>query len=346
MIDQLDRRILHALQIDGRAPFRRIATVLGVSEQTVARRYRRLRAGELVRVSGMIDPRRLRRTDWLVRVQCRPDSARALAEAVARHEQSTWVSLTAGGAEIVCTARASLRPGSNQVLLDRLPRTAQVMALNAYSVLHRFDEGGRHWSGYADELDARQIAELTPPVPAGAEIGLQPDDDALVDALARDGRANYTDLAAATGWPAARVTQRIAELHASGVLYFDVEFSPRLMGFDTMAYLWLTVSPGALGSTGSALALHRETAWVAAVTGTANLVAMVVCRDPEALYQYVNERIGSFDSVRAVEISPQLHSVKQAGSLVNGDRLTETTPVAAAHRVTPPAMRGRRRKSS
>ncbi|MFE0019366.1 hypothetical protein [Amycolatopsis sp. NPDC059021] len=34
------------------------------------------------------------------------------------------------------------------------------------------------------------------------------------------------------------------------------------------------------------------------ITGTANLVAMVVCRDPEALYQYVNERIGSFDSVR------------------------------------------------
>jgi DNA-binding Lrp family transcriptional regulator len=41
-IDRLDRQLLHALQIDGRAPFRRLASVLGASEQTVARRYRRL----------------------------------------------------------------------------------------------------------------------------------------------------------------------------------------------------------------------------------------------------------------------------------------------------------------
>lgn len=42
-LDPLDLKLLHALQIDGRAPFSRIAEVLGVSDQTVARRFRRLR---------------------------------------------------------------------------------------------------------------------------------------------------------------------------------------------------------------------------------------------------------------------------------------------------------------
>ena len=42
-LDALDLKLLHALQIDGRAPFSRIAEVLGVSDQTVARRFRRLR---------------------------------------------------------------------------------------------------------------------------------------------------------------------------------------------------------------------------------------------------------------------------------------------------------------
>ena len=37
-LERTDRQILHALQIAPRAPFARIATVLGVSEQTVARR--------------------------------------------------------------------------------------------------------------------------------------------------------------------------------------------------------------------------------------------------------------------------------------------------------------------
>src|ERR1700709_2130108 len=36
-MDRIDRQIMHCIQRDGRASFRRIAEVLGVSEQTVAR---------------------------------------------------------------------------------------------------------------------------------------------------------------------------------------------------------------------------------------------------------------------------------------------------------------------
>ena len=49
VLDHLDRQIVRALQIDPRAPFSRIAEVLGVSEQTVARRYRRLRGDGYLR---------------------------------------------------------------------------------------------------------------------------------------------------------------------------------------------------------------------------------------------------------------------------------------------------------
>src|SRR5882762_11281885 len=83
-LDPLSHQIIHALQVDGRASFNRIATVLGVSEQTVARRYRRLRADGIVRVVGMVDPRRVGQTAWTVRIQCRPGTATKLADALAR----------------------------------------------------------------------------------------------------------------------------------------------------------------------------------------------------------------------------------------------------------------------
>ncbi|MEV5322939.1 MULTISPECIES: AsnC family protein [unclassified Nonomuraea] len=54
--DELDRRLIHALQLDARAPFSRIAEVLGVSDQTVARRYRRLRSAGLLRVVAVPPP--------------------------------------------------------------------------------------------------------------------------------------------------------------------------------------------------------------------------------------------------------------------------------------------------
>ncbi|MER6516812.1 AsnC family protein [Streptomyces sp. NPDC060334] len=71
-LDELDRRLIHALQIDGRASFSRIASVLGAPERTVARRYHRLRSELVVRVVGLVDSRRIGMLDWFVRMTARP----------------------------------------------------------------------------------------------------------------------------------------------------------------------------------------------------------------------------------------------------------------------------------
>src|ERR1700722_16375393 len=48
--DALDLQLVYALQLDGRASFSLIGEVLGVSDQTIARRYHRLRSAGLLRV--------------------------------------------------------------------------------------------------------------------------------------------------------------------------------------------------------------------------------------------------------------------------------------------------------
>ena len=121
--DELDRQLLQALQLNGRAPFNRIAEVLGVSDQTIARRYSRLRSAGSLRVLGMTDPLVLGEVAWFVRVHCAPDAASPVAEALARRDDTSWVSLTSGGTEIVCVARAGADEDSNALLLQKLPHT-------------------------------------------------------------------------------------------------------------------------------------------------------------------------------------------------------------------------------
>jgi DNA-binding Lrp family transcriptional regulator len=67
--DALDRRLIQALQLDPRMPFSRIADVLGVSDQTIARRYTRLRTEGYVRLLASIDPTLMGEVMWIVRVQ-------------------------------------------------------------------------------------------------------------------------------------------------------------------------------------------------------------------------------------------------------------------------------------
>src|SRR5690242_6645963 len=106
MLEDLDRQLIHALHIDGRAPFSRIGEVLGISPQTVARRYRRLRAEASLRVVGLADPVRIGLVQWMVRLTTTPRTALDLAHALARRADTSWVKLTSGGTEIFAIVHA------------------------------------------------------------------------------------------------------------------------------------------------------------------------------------------------------------------------------------------------
>src|ERR1700678_1587500 len=103
-MDALDLQIVQCLLRDGRAPLRRVARSLGVSEQTVARRYRGLLAAGALRVQAQPDDQATGRQRWFVRVQCRPDAAAVLAASMAARDDVSWVSITSGGSEIICVA--------------------------------------------------------------------------------------------------------------------------------------------------------------------------------------------------------------------------------------------------
>src|SRR5580693_1206679 len=329
-MEAVDLQIVQCLVRDGRAPLRRIARVLGVSEQTVARRYRGLLAAGALRVQAQPDERATGQQRWFVRVQCRPDAAAALADSMAARGDVSWVSITSGGSEIVCVAFSdpSREDGS---VLARLPRTRQVLSFTAFAVLHmHVSSSEAKWMPFDEPLTPAQIAALRGvtgrPSAAGTATGpaIRPDDAPLVAELARDGRAGVVALARATGWPQSRVSARLADLLASGAIHVTTDLAPGLFGFHATAYLWLTVTPGELHQTGHTLSMHPETTFTAAVTGTANLLVTVTCRDLAALYAFVTTKVGPLPAVRQVETVPVLHRLKQAGTRVRDGRLSAT----------------------
>ncbi|GHG65888.1 Lrp/AsnC family transcriptional regulator [Streptomyces griseocarneus] len=316
-LDLLDRQLVHALQIDGRVPFSRIAAVLGVSDRTVARRYHRLRAGGVLRVIGTPESHSLGLVDWAVRIQCAPGASAEIAAALAERADTSWVGLASGGTEITCITRARGGSAQGSMLLSRLPRTPRITGVTAHCIL-RMVAGTSGWPGRTAALDARQSEELARPASGAPSRGVVPTaaDHRLFAALAEDGRAAVGDLAAATGWSESTVRRRIDELRTAGVLYFEIDIDPALYGFTHEAILWLTVAPAELTAVAEALAGHPEVAYAAAVTGPANMMAVVIVRDADALYDYLATRVGALPGVRGAETTPVTRHVKRSGTLL------------------------------
>lgn len=184
-------------------------------------RHRALHADGALRVRALPDSRATGRRRWFVRVQCRPDAAGTLAEAIAARDDVSWVSTTSGGSEIVCVAFTDPHTAHGSVLA-RLPRTSQVLSFTAFAVLHMHVGGTAKWLAFDDPLSPDQLAVLRSgrtgrPDPVGRPDAAIRDDDApLLAELARDGRIGVVVLARATGWPQSRVSTRLEELLTSG----------------------------------------------------------------------------------------------------------------------------------
>ena len=326
-IDDLDRQLTQCLGVDGRASFSAIAEILGVSDQTIARRYRRLRSAGALRVVGIKYPKASGYGGWFLRLRCIPGAGMAIAEALAKRPDTAWVQLLSGDTEVLCALRGTgIGADTTSSLLARLPRSGRIVAVTAHSRLHMFT-GGPDALGFFDVLPQERVEPLRrhpSRFPATAASGQQAPaapalpaeegelDAALFAALAVDGRTPYADLAAATGWSETTVRRRIDQLRDARVLIFDLEADMATFGFRTSAWLWLSVPPSHLAEVGTALAKYPEVAYVTATTGPANLAACVVCRDEEALYEFLTAKVGALPGVERVETAPIIRTVKQA----------------------------------
>jgi DNA-binding Lrp family transcriptional regulator len=206
-------------------------------------------------------------------------------------------------------------------LLSQLSVGHKVVDLEAYCLLHLFVTGASPPPG-PNDLSPEEIDQLTASARdwraksgGRSTATLHESDWPLLQALADDGRAPYRQLAARTHWHESTVRRRVEELVAAGVLSFDVDLAIDAVGFHSRALLWMSVVPAKLHQVGETLAGRPEIPFVAATTGSTNLLAALICRDDRSLYEYITGAMADLDGLTHIETAPVLRAVKLHATL-------------------------------
>lgn len=316
--DSLDRRIISALQIDGRATWHRIATALGEPERTVVRRGTRLLDSGLVRIGAMV----VRGRSTVIGVRCAPGQARVVATALARRPDCAFAHVLTGSWDCVAEVQCP-RDRLAGLVMDELPGLPGVVRTLTLPVL-RHVRTIREWhAGLLTETEIAALAGETPASTAAASADLLPafdgaelarSDRLLVNTLAEDGRCTYDELARVSGVSEATARRRLGVLRREGRVRVRAVIEPVLLGLPVEAVLWVRAVPAAVDRVAAALAESPHVRYVSFVTGERQLLTLTAFPDEAALHDFVT-RSPWLDEAASVEVSMVLGSLKRGGML-------------------------------
>jgi Lrp/AsnC family transcriptional regulator for asnA, asnC and gidA len=137
-VDDLDRRIIEALQENGRESFRRIAAGLGVSEGTVRARYARLTSEGILQVVAVTNPLGLGFEQALIGVKTSGPPSE-VADQISRWPEADYVVVTAGQFDLVVELVASDRRGLLE-LTNRLRALDGVVSTETFFYLEMWKQ--------------------------------------------------------------------------------------------------------------------------------------------------------------------------------------------------------------
>lgn len=144
-VDEIDLRIIQALQVDGRSSNAKIARQLKVSQGTVRNRIERMRRDDLIRVNAWINALKLNLlTNALIRVRTSIDTFDAVARALAAHEEVRYLAITMGDAYITAEVVVSDNDALMRFIDEKIPAIPGITGIEV-SVILRVVKTGYHW---------------------------------------------------------------------------------------------------------------------------------------------------------------------------------------------------------
>ncbi len=134
-VDEIDRLIIEQLQADGRMPYTKLGTQVGLSEAAVRQRVQRLTDAGVIQIVAVSDPMLLgRRRIAMIGIRAEGDTI-LLAEQIASMPDAEYVVITAGSfdimVEVMATDEADLLRITNQ-----LRTIAGVRSTETFMLLH------------------------------------------------------------------------------------------------------------------------------------------------------------------------------------------------------------------
>ncbi len=141
--------------------------------------------------------------------------------------------------------------------------------------------------------------------------GLDDTDLNIIEALRKDGRVAFAQIAEQLGVSPGMIRQRYSRLVEQGFLRVVAITNPLRMGYKTMAMIGIRADGSKLLEVAEKVSRLDEVIYMVISSGRFDIFAEVMCRDHEDLLRFITEKLSTIDGVRESESFMHLKIVKE-----------------------------------
>jgi DNA-binding Lrp family transcriptional regulator len=326
-LDDIDQRIIHALQIQPRAPWKLVAAIVSSDPTTVMRRWRRMVDAGAAWIAAY-PPFGAHATLSLVEVGCAHGHTLEVASQLAMDPQVMSVNVHAGHRDLLVEViGADVRQISNY-LLERLALVEGIRWTRAHTVIASYADGNAWRMGALGRADERRLlgsgtrpADFAGSSARAARPILSAAEEEVAHVLAGDPRTSLTDLAKLLNVSVTTAGRRLeAVLRTQPMLRCEVAQS--LSGWPVHATFFFACPAERVETTGQALAKLREARAAMTTTGPHNFYLAVWLRSLGDVQRLEVELATRLPHLVVVDRTLQIRPIKRIGHLLDEDGWT------------------------
>ncbi|GAA3665966.1 Lrp/AsnC family transcriptional regulator [Nonomuraea antimicrobica] len=314
-LDDLDRKILAALHVNGRASWTDLAQLLGISTTTVARRAQHLFGAGLARVAVLPHPEHEGPVDlFVVRLTCAPGSQLRVAGVLARHPGTRYVAILTGGYDVVFELVVPKNGDLYSMLVDFVHSVPGAQQSNADLVLHTY-KVSYDWSVPVLGEHAAAFAGRRP-VHACERGHLDDVDREVLAAMREDGRASFQSVGRRLGISESTARRRLEAMLERGCASVTTFIPAAALGYEAEILFWLSVEPSMQDSVAERLSHERGVRMIASMLGQASLFCEVIVPTTADLHHFTSRTLAAVPGIRSWTAGVQVLTVKRGFLMV------------------------------
>ncbi len=319
ILDELELQLVNVLQLNPRAPWNLIGSVLGVDPVTAARRWERLASVGLVWTS--VYPGTPWEWDLVganIYVRCAAGRAGAVADTLCADYRVATIEHITGDGDLSLTVFAPNLAELSSYVLTALGSIRGVRDCRTHVLTAVYTEGSRWRLRALDAVQRDRILASRPAVGPKISGPLSAVDQRLYAAMELDARAGFAELGAAAGVSISTARRRVNAMLAGGRIVTRCEVAQPVSGWPISASLWCRVRPADLDHVATQLARLPETRSCSSVTGgRANLLVSVWLRSPADIHRLEASLVDQVHDLEILDVALSLRHVKRMGRLLD-----------------------------